>query len=61
MGTAVVTSAVLVMSFAAFAHRLGRWSITDPIGRVGDAAVDAELAQRARRIHAEDDTVGSPR
>lgn len=31
MGTAVVTFAVLVVAFAAFAHRLGRWNITAPI------------------------------
>ncbi len=39
MGPAVVTFAVLVVAFAAFAHHLGRWNITAPIVFVVAGAV----------------------
>jgi len=39
MGAAVVTFAVLVLAFAAFASRLGQWHITAPIVFVGAGAL----------------------
>ena len=47
-GAAVVTFAILVVGFAAFAHRLGRWNITAPIVFVVSGSVLSQIAEPPR-------------
>lgn len=48
MGAALVTFAVLVVAFAAFAQRLGRWNITAPIVFVVAGAVLGQVVEPPR-------------